>query len=251
MKTLLKYLAFLVITGLVFYVIGCLFPFSILTITIDPCKPTSKGESVYYLICFLQVIMMILTALLAIFGDYVRQLLRHPSLSSKLRSDSIKEELKDPKSTQKRAKRFYNNLDIHNTGKQNASDCELILEKITYSQGNDLIELLPDETEISFMGGKNYISVNGKKSILLYELLAAEEQGQTKGMKDQLQPQLSICGVIIPFQYSKGKLSIFIRLNTLSIESKLIQIEITWDGVWENRSFDMDKHLKCIIVKES
>lgn len=251
MKTLLKYLAFLVIIGLVFYLIGCLFPFSNLTITIDPDKKTSKGESVYYLICFFQVIMMIITALLAIFGDYVRQLLRHPSLSSKLRSDSIKEELMDPKSTQKRAKRFYNILDIHNTGKQNASDCELILEKITCSQGNDLIELLPDETEISFMGGKNYISVNGKKSILIYELLAAEEQGQTKGMKEQPQPQLSICGIIIPFQYSKGKLSISIRLNTLSIESKLIQIEITWDGIWENRSFDMDKHLKSIIVKES
>ena len=251
MEKVLKHLACIFIIGLVFYVIGCLFPFTIFTFVIDSSKTTSKGESVYYLICFFQVIMMIITALLAIFGDSVRQLLRHPSLSSKLRSDTIKEELMDPKAAQKRAKRFYNILDIYNSGKQNASDCELILEKITYSQDNDLIELLPDETEISFIGGRNYISVNSKKSILLYELRAAEEQGQTKGMKEQPQPQLSVCGIIIPSQYSRGKLSISIRLNTLSIESKLIQSELSWDGVWENRSFDMDKHLKSIIVKES
>lgn len=250
MNKLFKHFLYIVIVAIIAYIIGCLFPSSIFTFVIDAEKATSKGESVYYLICLFQVVLMVITALLAIFGDSVRQLLRHPSLSSKLRSESIKEELIDPKATQKRAKRFYNIVDIHNTGKQNASDCELILEKITCIQGNDSIELLPDETEIEFMGGKNYISVNGKKSILLFELLAAEEQGQTKGMKEQPQPQLRICGIAIQSQYSKGKIIVSIRLNTLSTESKLIKSELTWDGTWENRSFDMDKHLKSIIVEE-
>lgn len=224
MEKVLKHFVWIAIIGLVFYIIGCLFPFSIFTFVIDSEKSTSKGESVYYLICLLQVIMMILTALLAIFGDSVRQLLRHPSLSAKLRTEKLKEELFDPKAKQKRAKRYYNILDIHNTGKQNASDCELILEKITYKQGNEEIELLPDEMEIGFIGGKNYISVNGKKSILLFELRAAEEQGQTKGDDEIPQPQLFICGNIIQSQYSKGKLIITLRLNTLSIESKVIEM---------------------------
>lgn len=249
MHNFLKHIFYVLMVFLSAYLVGCLFPISILTLKIDEERGTSKGESVYYLICLFQVIMMIITALLAVFGDSVRQLLRHPSLSAKLRSKQVKEELVDPRAIEKRAKRFYNILDIENTGKQNASDCELILERIVYCQGNDTIDLLPDETEISFMGGKNYISVNGKKSILLYELFAAEEQGQTKGKTETLQPLLYICGVAIPSQYSKGKLTVDIRLNTLSIASKLISVEINWDGVWENRSFDMDNHLRSIKVR--
>ena len=170
MKKVLKHIFYIVFLGLAFYIIGSLFPLDIFSFVIDENKTTSKGESVYYMICLFQVVMMVITALLAIFGDTVRQLLRHPSLSAKLRADKIKEELIDPQAKEKRAKRFYNILDIHNSGKQNASDCELILEKITFSKDNDVIELLSDETEIYFIGGKNYISVNGKKSILLYEL---------------------------------------------------------------------------------
>ena len=191
---------------------------------------------------------MIITALLAVFGDSVRQLLRHPLLTAKLRTEKTKEDLLDPKARQKKAKRFYNIIDILNTGKQNASDCELIIESILYKDGTEEQEILTDETEIEFMGGKNYISVNGKKSILLYELLAAEEQGQTKGNTEQLQPQLRICGVLMPSQYSKGKIIVSIRLNTLSTKSMLIKAELTWDGIWENRSVDMDKHLKSTIV---
>ena len=194
--------------------------------------------------------MMIITALLAVFGDTVRQFLRHPSLSADLRTDQVKEELADPKAQLKRAKRYYNIIDIHNKGKQNATDCELILERIVCTQGNEDIELLADEVEKEFMGGKNYIPVNGKKSIILYELLAAEEQGQTKGINEQPQPQLSICSVAIPPQYTKGKLTVYIKLNTFSTEAMPIKAEITWDGVWENRSFDMDKHLKSVIVNE-
>lgn len=101
MNKLLKHFLYIVIIGLIAYIIGCLFPVSIFTFVIDASKTTSKGESVYYFICLFQVIMMIITALLAIFGDTVRQLLRHPSLLAKLRSDKIKEELIDPKAIQK------------------------------------------------------------------------------------------------------------------------------------------------------
>lgn len=250
MNKLLKYLFYIFSCVLLGYLIGCLYPYSIFTFLIDETKPTSKGESVYYLICLIQVVMMIITALLAVFGDTVRQFLRHPSLSAQLRTDKVKEELVDPKAQQKRAKRYYNIIDIHNTGKQNASDCELILERIVCTQGNEDIDLLTDEMEKDFMGGKNYIPVNGKKSILLYELLAAEEQGQTRGNNEQPQPQLNICGVAIPPQYSKGKLAVFIKLNTFSTEAMPIKAELTWDGIWENRSFDMDKHLKSIIVED-
>lgn len=250
MKIYFKHIFFVVCIVLVGYILGCFFPFSIFSFTIDPAKATSKGESVYYLICFFQVILMIITALLAVFGDSVRQLLRHPSLKAELRTKKTKEELIDPRAREKKAKRFYNIIDILNTGKQNASDCELIIESILYKGGTEEQELLTDETEIEFMGGKNYISVNGKKSILLYELLAAEEQGQTKGNTEQLLPQLRVCGVPIPSQYSNGKLIISIRLNTLSTKSMLIKAELTWDGEWENRSIDMDKHLKSIIVED-
>lgn len=250
MDKLLKYLLCILLAILIGYLIGNLFPYTIFSFLIDENKTTSKGESVYYLICLIQVIMMIITALLAVFGDTVRQLLRHPSLSADLRTNQVKEELADPKAQQKRAKRYYNIIDIQNKGKQNATDCELILERIICTQGNEEIELLADEVVKEFMGGKNYISVNGKKSILLYELLAAEEQGQTKGVNEQPQPQLSICGVAIPPQYTQGKLTVFIKLNTFSTEAMPIKAELTWDGVWENRSFDMDKHLKSIIVNE-
>lgn len=248
MNKILKYILYILPSVLIGYLIGSLFPSSIFSFLIDETIATSKGESFYYLICFMQVIMMIITALLAVFGDTVRQLLRHPSLSAELRSNQVKEELVDPKAQQKKAKRYYNIIDIHNTGKQNASDCELILERIVCTQGNEENELLADELEKEFIGGKNYISVNGKKSILLYELLAAEEQGQTKGIIEQPQPQLIICGVAIPPQYSNGKLTIFIKLNTFSTEAMPIKAELTWDGIWENRSFDMDKHLKSVIV---
>lgn len=248
MKIFFKHLGYTVLVAGIAYVIGSLFPFSIFSFVIDADKSTSKGESVYYLICLFQVILMIITALLAVFGDHIRQRLRHPSLNPQLRSNDIKEELIDPTAKQKESKRYYNILDIHNDGKQNASDCELIIEKITYTKGNETVELLLDEVEVEFIGGKNYISVNGKKSVQIFELIAAQEQGQTKNENAKLKPQMMICGQMIQSQYAIGNITLTLRLNTISTESMLIKVRVNWDGVWENRSVDMVKHLTTEII---
>lgn len=231
---------------IVAYLIGNFIPIKILVPNIDWDKKISTGELFYYFISFIQAIGTVAAVIIALFNDNIKSYFRKPKLKIDLHNSELIEELENNGERNRKAKRYYNSIDIFNEGNINAENCEICIDSILFwGLGmNTPIELLQSEHILYWSGNEKrnntYIPVQGKKSFQLYEIFPPEEQG-TPGGGDTatIPPKLNIGSYKIPDEYCGGKWEVIICLYTPTLKPQKIKVIIEWDGSWENRQMEM------------
>lgn len=249
----------IILTGcgiaIVFYILGVLFPINQLQFNIDPEKTISSGEAFYYLICVFQTLGTIGAVIVALFSENIKNFLRKPQLNAKLHKEHVCEDLISLPNSDKKAKRYYNLIDIYNEGNTIANDCEIIIESISFSSGLDpksSVDLIHKEIVVKWITDEEirstYIPVLGKKSFMLYEIFPPDEQSTPDGKKQTKPSYLKIGNYKVSEEYKGGSWTVNYCLQSTSLNHPhKFSVKIVWDGGWENREKEMKNKVSSYI----
>ena len=236
----------ILIIAVVAYFTGNFIPIKILVPNIDWDKKISSGDLFYYSICCIQALGTVAAVVIALFSENIKGYFRKPELCIELHNNELIEELNNNGERNRKAKRYYNLIDIFNKGNINAENCEICIDSILFwGLGMNMpIELLQSEHMIYWNGNEQrkstYFPVQGKKSFQIFEIFPPEEQGTPSGGNTATIPPKFVVGSYkIPDEYCGGKWEVIICLYTPTLKPQKFKVIIEWDGSWENRQMEM------------
>ncbi|MBR0041782.1 MAG: hypothetical protein IJP36_02175 [Bacteroides sp.] len=253
----MKKVLLIILLVIIMYILGSLFPIKIFTFDIDWNEPTTPGELFYYFICLVQAIGTVCAVIIALFNDSIKAFFKKPKLDINLGSDNVLEELNiiNSPEDERKAIKYYNVVDISNNGNANADDCEVYLEKISFTGlgSGSPVTIMRNDFQINWNGNEEkkvtYIPIHGKKSFQLFEMLPPEEQGTPGGAAQQLPASLKIGYYMVPSEYRGGKWEATFGMYSPTLSSPIkIEVLIEWDGSWEKRQMEMKSKLKTTIT---
>ncbi len=239
---------------LVGYVLGVFCPLKVFQPNVDWSKQISSGELFYYTVSFFQSICTFAAVIIALFNDSIRSHFRKPNLQVRLRSNDIIEELDSNTAPLRKAVRYHNSIDIFNEGNENADNCEISIESISFiGLGmQQPINILQNSIDLYWNGtsdqNKTYIPAQGKKYFQYIEIQPPTEQSTPGGASDTTPPRLSIGTFMVPSEYGGGKWTATVLLSSPKSKPQRFKIVIDWDGTWENRQMEMKNKVKSNIV---
>lgn len=235
---------------LIAFLLGNIVPIKVFVPNIDWDKKISSGELFYYFINTIQAVGTVGAVIVALFSDKIKNYFHKPELDISLHSNDLIEELDNCNGANRKAKRYYNSVDIFNKGSINAENCDIYIDSILFKGlgMQNPIELLQNEYSLFWSGSERinntYIPVQGKKSFQIYEIFPPEEQGTPEGGASKVPPQLIIGNYKVPDEYCGGKWEITICLYSPSLKPQKFKVIIEWDGLWENRQMEMKDKLR-------
>lgn len=202
---------------------------------------------------FFQFVCTLAAVIIALFNDTIRSHFRKPKLKVRLRSNDIIEELDSNTTPFRKAKRYHNSIDIFNEGNENAENCEISIESISFKGlgMQESVDILQNSIELYWNGtsdqNKTYIPAQGKKYFQYIEIQPPIEQSIPGGQSDIIPPRLSIGSFVVPCEYGGGKWTATLLLSSPKSKPQKFNIIIDWDGTWENRQMEMKKKVKSKI----
>ena len=225
------------------YILGDCFPLNLRDIEFSD-DPITKGEYYGNWIGAVGAISTFLAVVVALFSTEIRSCFKMVKFDIRLSNDDIQEDLVDDNDG-KKAVRYYNSIEISNSGNLNALDCELYIEKANvykgkYDHNGTALDIGSAAIDIGNTGGNVYIPSSGKKILQIIEVQAPEEQSTPEGNSVKLKPQIKIPGLKnVDKQFDSGKLELTYCLYSSNAKPKRFTVTVNWDGRWEKRQPEM------------
>lgn len=242
------YLLFTLIILIAGYILGVFLPFNL-----GPCEiidtPITKGDYYGNWINGFVAFGTIAAVILSLFLDDIKTLFKKVSFKINLDSEDALEDLYDTKNNRK-ALKYYNDINIINEGNINALRCELYLESAEFFKTSTCKNGTPHlvENRPIKWGYDNstdtYIPSKGKKKLRIFEMFAPIEQSNPDEKDEKHIPaQYNFAGLSEKINANSGKWVLTYCINSTNSKPKRFKLNIEWDGEWEERQQDMSKSL--------
>lgn len=218
------------------YLLGAYFPPNV---DIGKLSPMSKGEYYGNIINGFVAFGTCSAVIVALFIEEIRATFKKVIFNIRLGNDVALEDIENIKGT-KKAKRYYNSVQIFNNGNINAQNCELYLEQALFISGNTTLSLSVESTPISWNSGNSivYIPCQGKKVLPLFEIIAPQKQSTPDGKTDIVPAQMYILGMK-QVESKAGKWELVYCLYSINSKPQKFKYTIEWNGNWEDRQTEM------------
>lgn len=225
------------------YFLGVFLPLSL-----GPCEitnvPISKGDYYSNVINGFVAFGTCSAVIVALFLDEIRSLFKKVTFVIQLNSDEAIEEVENIKGT-KKARRYHNSIQFFNNGNINAQNCELYIESAVFISDSSTSTLTVENDPINWNSGNNivYIPYQGKKVLLLFEIIAPQKQSTPDGKTDMIPATLKILG-LKNIEAKAGKWEIIYCLYSTNSKPQKFKYIVEWNGNWEERQTEMKDILK-------
>lgn len=247
----------LILLVILAYLVGNWIPIAYLKPTVTP-KNLESPEYYSLIIGILSAFATFLAVVAALFKDDLRKYWVYSKFKIDF-EDSNKliemlevensETTSESGSNHYKAAKYECILNIENIGNKTAKNCELYIEKLSFSgEGFPETQSIKINTSSLTWDGESdkkiIIPQEGKKSVRILELLEPKNQSLPDGRSKQKNSELIIGGVKCPIEYRKGNWEANIIVYADDSKPYKFVLELNWNGKWEQRFSEMNKCLK-------
>lgn len=230
------FILFLLIALAIGYLLGCIWPFSLLQVEINQ-EPISAGDHWRNLISLIAAIGSVSAVIVALFKEEIQGCFKSVKLDFELGDSKALEEI-DPNETEHpKANRYRNYVTIKNNGNVNALSCEACIEKIEFKGNGDISPKPQKITNDKFSFGLNasqvYIPAQGSKSFEVFQLTSS-----TMPSSGESSPLLKIGENSYTPPYA-GVWTIECTIMMTNAKPVPFVIVLEWNGKWCERINEM------------
>lgn len=237
------------------YIMGLIFPTEFLKPKFSDNDILNKAEYYRTVIAIISAFITFCAMIVALFKEDFREHWKRPKIAFVTPNNLTIEEFTSQENENSNSERlviankYISRMEVINEGNLPALNAEIYLEKLNFTPKNSTIEQNIETTSTALKwNGSNTISIiippGGKKLIKIVEITCPENYS-TPDSKQITKPSNITIGDIKGIkEHEKGIWKAKFNLYAQNHKPISFEIEIEWDGVWQNRFTEFKNHYK-------